>query len=235
MLELIWNDFLYRPVFNFLIFIYNNWTDQNMGWAIISLTVVLRLGLLPLTILSEMSKSKNEKLEKDLMKLQKEFSYDPVLQKQEVRRALKKRKVKPWAKTVSLGIQALVFVLLYQVFIQGITGDRMAKMLYAAVDFPGNINNMFYGFDLLQIHDLVWSGAVGLFLAAEIYFDFRKHKSVLGRPDMFYFVLFPLSVFIFLWALPLVKSLFVLTSVLFGFIVHRIIHLFVPKPKEKTT
>ena len=221
-----WNIYLYEPVFNFLIWIYNNWADGNMGWAVIYLTATLRFALLPLTILSERNKAKNAEVEIELAKLAKEFQYDRVAQKQEIRRRLKLRRIQPWAKALSLAVQALVFLLLYQVFISGITGQRMLKTLYSFVDFPGTINNIFYGFHLKDSHDFVWSGIVGIWLLLEIYIGFKKRKGDLRRGDLFYFIFFPLGVFLFLWALPMVKSLFVLTSMVFSFIVHMMLKPF---------
>lgn len=232
MLEL-WNTYLYEPVFNFLIWIYNNWADGNMGWAVIYLTISLRVLILPLTILSERNKAKNEEVEREILQLAKEFNYDKVAQKHEIRRRLKQRRIQPWAKALSLGIQALVFVLLYQVFIGGITGQRMLKTLYSFVDFPGTINNLFYGFHLKDAHDIVWSGIVGVWLLVEILIDFQKRKNGLGRGDLFYFIFFPLGVFVFLWALPMVKSLFVLTSMVFSLVVHTITKPFFSLGTEK--
>ncbi len=228
-----WNTYLYEPVFNFLIWIYNNWADGNMGWAVIYLTASLRLLLLPLTILSERNKAKNAEVEAELAKLAGEFKYDKVAQKQEIRRRLKLRRIQPWAKALSLAVQALVFVLLYQVFVSGIAGQRMLKTLYSFVDFPGTINAIFYGFNLKETHDIFWSGIVGIWLLIEIYIGFKKRKGDLRRGDLFYFIFFPLGVFIFLWALPMVKSLFVLTSMVFSFIVHIALMPFFSQKKAK--
>lgn len=215
-----WNVFLYQPLFNGLIWLYNTWADGNMGWAIVYLTILLRVALLPLTIVGEYNDRKNQDLHIQVQKLAKEFHYDAVQQKEEIRRMLRKRRVKPWAKTVSLGIQGLVLVLLYQVFLGGITGERMMKTLYPIVDFPGAINNNFYGFDLAMQHNVFWAAIVAVWLAAEIYIEFRAKKHMLDRPDLFYFVLLPLAVFFFLWILPMAKSLFILTSIIFSAIVH---------------
>ena len=221
MLQAIWTEGLFRPVFNFLIWIYNNWTNVNMGWAIVYLTIVLRLVLLPLTLIGERGKIRNEELVTELRGVEKTYSNDPVLQKEEMRRILKQRRVKPWAKAFVLGVQALVFILLYQVFVRGITGERMLAVLYDAVDFPGVINTDFYGFDLSARRDLMWSGAVGVFLYLQIYLESRKHKVRVHRGDLVYFLLFPLVVFLVLWWLPMVKSLFILTSLVFSAIVYQ--------------
>jgi membrane protein insertase Oxa1/YidC/SpoIIIJ len=228
-----WNSYLYEPVFNFLIWIYNNWADGNMGWAVIYLTATLRLALLPLTIISERNKAKNAEVEEEIGRLAKDFHYDRVAQKQEIRRRLRLRRVQPWAKALSLAVQALVFVLLYQVFISGITGQRMLKTLYSFVDFPGTINNIFYGFNLKAVHDIFWSGVVGIWLLVEIYIEFKSSKRDLRRGDLFYFIFFPLGVFIFLWMLPMVKSIFVLTSMVFSVAVHMLLKPFFSHKKAK--
>lgn len=217
----IWNVFLYEPVFNGLIWIYNNWANQNMGWSIVYLTVLLRGALLPFTLVSEKARASNAELEKELERLNKELANDPILRKEEIRRVLKTRKVKPWAKAVVLGIQGLVLVLLYQVFLRGITGEKILHILYPTIEFPGKINTLFYGFDLGAYYDWRWAGAVAVFLMLEIYIEFRRRKGGLDKSDLSYFVLFPCAVFLTLYFLPMVKSLFILTSIVFSAIVHQ--------------
>ena len=118
-------------------------------------------------------------------------------------------------------MQALVLVLLYQVFLRGITGEKILKILYKGVEFPGKINTYFYGFDLGMTHDFIAAGIVGMFLLVSIYVDYKKHKYVLRKSDLAYFLLYPLATFFVLWLLPMVKSLFILTSMLFSVMIHQ--------------
>jgi len=161
MLETIWNNLLFQPMFNVLIWLYENWAHSNLGWAVVYLTIGLRVLLLPLTFITEKNKTKNLELVGEMKRIDKEFHDDPVLKKQEARKILKQRKMSPWAKVASLGVQALVLVLLYQVFLRGITGEKLIKFLYEWVDFPGSINVMFFGFDLGVCGAVI--GADGLF------------------------------------------------------------------------
>ncbi len=223
MLSTLWNVYLYQPLFNFLIWIYNNWTNMNFGWAVIYLTIVLRVLLLPLSLVSERNRVRNAELSAEIQRITKEYHGDAVLRKEEIRRVLKKRHVQPWAKIIVLGIQVLVLVLLYQVFLRGITGEKILKILYPSVEFPGVINLNFYGFNLAQRYDVIWPGAVGLWLFLEIYFEFRHNKRTgLKKGDLLFFFLFPAAVFLLLWYLPMVKSLFILTSMLFSLIIAQI-------------
>ena len=230
MFSLLWHDYLYQPVFNALIWIYNNWTTANFGWAVVYLTIILRAILLPFTIIDERGKAKNKLLIVEIEKIAKSFPNDPILRKEEIRRVLRNRQIKPWAKTVVLGIQALVLVLLYQVFLRGITNDKIVKILYPFIDYPGVINVKFYGFDLGARHDYLWAGAVALWLLVEIYLSYRKRRAI-NKSDLAYFLIFPVFIFFLLWWLPMVKSLFILTSMLFSVIVGWFIQrIFQPKP-----
>lgn len=213
-----WNDYLYQPVFNLLIWIYNNWSDQNLGWSIVYLTILLRLALLPFTIVTEQGKVKNQELTEEVKRIDREFARDPILKKQEIRKVLRKRQVYPWAKFISIGVQAVVFILLYQVFLRGITGDKIMKILYPWIDFPGKINTFFYGFDLAKRFDIIFPGVVAIWLAVEIYVMMKG--KIAKSSDLLYFFAFPGFVFVALWWLPAVKSLFILTSMAFSVIVH---------------
>lgn len=229
----IWNDILYQPLFNVLIWIYNNWTTQNMGWAVVYLTILLRIALIPLSIIQISNQKRNEALLQEMKKVDAEFKNDQVMKKQQIRELLKKRKVSPWAKFLSLGIQGLVLVLLYQVFLQGISGEKILKTLYTFIDFPGTINTQFFGFDLRMRHDVVWPLLVSLGIFLENYTEYRQRKLSFTKADLSYFTLFPLAIFFILWMLPMVKSLFVLTSIIFSAIFDSILsHVF--RPQEKT-
>lgn len=214
----IWNTFLFQPLYNLLIFIYNNWTDQNLGWAIIYLTMLLRVVLLPLTVISFLNERKNKALDAEVQQMAKQFQHDPVLQKAEVRRLLKTKKVSPWAKAVSLGVQALVVVLLYEVFLFGLKGNRILEYLYPWVEYPGNINTLFFGFDIGSNHSIIWAGIVAIWLFIESFIDIRSERA-LEKRDLTFLILFPAAVFFFLWYLPIMKSLFFLATMFFGMVV----------------
>lgn len=232
MFEFIWNEILYQPLFNVLIWMYNNVTDHNLGWSVILLTLALRVFMLPLSIISEYNRVRNQELAAEIETAGQDFKFDPVLRKEYVRKLVRARKVHPWAKTLGLAVQLLVLLLLYQVFWRGITGEKLITYLYDWVDFPGTINIMFYGFNLAADHDIVWAGIVAVLMLVEVYLEVRRNKNAPTKSDLLYFILFPLATFYLLWILPMVKSLFVLTSILFSAIVNPLLHSAM-KPKKK--
>lgn len=230
-----WNEFLYRPLFNFLIWMYNNWTEGNMGWAIVCLTVFLRLALLPFTIIAERNKIRNRVLVDEIKRIEKGYQKDPILKNQEIRRVLKDKRIRPWSSVISLGAQLLVLLLLYQVFMRGIAGERVRilRLLYDFVDYPGTINTLFYGFELNATHDWFWAGLVMVFLMLYIYGEYHQYKVKLTKGDLAYFLLFPILTFMVLYYLPMVKSLFVLTSLVISLVIHvLVVAFFKPKVEE---
>jgi len=211
----IWFSYLYQPLLNFLVWIYNNLAGQNMGWAVIILTLFLRFALLPLSLISQRDVVRQKEVEKEAARAVEIFKKDPVARKEEYRRIMRRNRISPWAKVIVLGIQFLVLIILYQVFIGGIFGERLVSVLYQSVGFPGTINNNFYGHDIGTRHDAAWAGIVAIYLV--VYFLIQKFSDKSWeRSEAIFLVLFPFFVFTALWILPMAKSLFILTSMLFS-------------------
>lgn len=197
------------------------------------LTIFLRILLLPLSIISERNAMKQENFEVEADVKLKSFKHDAVAQKEELKKVMKKYHISPWAKVVSLLAQILVLVLLYQVFVRGITGEKIIKILYPwMVDFPGKINTLFYGFEIGKIHDSLWAGVVALYLFGSIFFE-NRHRKKWETGQVIYLVVFPLFTFGILWILPMVKSLFILTTILFSDILTTLRHILFPVKKPK--
>lgn len=215
----IWHEYLFLPVFNILIYLYNGAALQNMGLAVIYLTLILRVVLLPFSIISIWKQHFYSKLGEEAAKIAEAYKNDPILQKQEIREFLKKHRVNPWSKAIVLGVQALTLILLYQVFLGGIRGQKLDE-LYHWVMRPDFVNTVFWKFELGE-RSIIWPLVVAAFLFFEISWEQREKKVVLQNSDIVYRFLFPLFVFVMLYILPMVKSLFILTSLLFSFIVIR--------------
>jgi len=210
----LWHDVLYQPLLNALFFLYGTVASENIGVAVIELTVLIRIVLLPLSLVSERKAARLSALSQEIAESTAHFKNDPVKQREETRRILRKNRVNPWAKVVVLGVQVLVLVLLYQVFVGGM---RTAKLvdLYPFVRKPDFINTLFLGFDVAA-RNVWWAVAVGVVLFIEIIIAQREHRQTLERRDVFYRYAFPIASAVVLAQLPMVKSIFILTSMAFG-------------------
>lgn len=222
-MEFIWHQYLFQPLFNALIFIYNNFTFFNMGLAVIYLTIALRICLLPLSILEGKSPKFYNELANAMKEVEKDYPNDIVKQKEIIKEILRKNRVHPWAKVISLGIQLLVLILLYQVFMGGI--QQKFESLYSFVPKPDFVYTSFLWFDISQ-RDFYISILVGIILFLEITIVQRNKKALLTNRDIVYRIIFPVFSFLALYILPSVKSIFILTSILFSFIIIAIQNLF---------
>jgi len=210
----LWHDYLYQPLLNLLFFLYDRFAGESIAIAVIELTVMVRLVLLPFSILSERKRSRLAALSERIEAVTKHFKNDRVKQREETRKLLKAHRVNPWAKVVALGAQLLVFLLLYQVFLGGLTDAKLLD-LYPSVRRPDLVNVMFLGFNVAR-PNIWWAIAVGVLLFLEIVIDQASRRHTLDRRDIFYRYAFPLAVVLVLTQLPMVKSLFLLTSMAFS-------------------
>lgn len=213
-----WHNFLYIPLLNVLVWLYNGPAHENIVWSVVLLTLLLRFLLLPLTIISEANKGKYEKMKDQFVEINNKFHNDQVQKKDEIRKLLKKHKFSPWAKATVLVVQVLVFVVLYQVFLGGVRGKISASVLYSWVDLPIYINTDFYGFNAAE-SSLFWSLAAAFLLLFDVLQEQKHQRGRLTKKDLFYTILFPGSVFVFLWILPMVKSIFIITTLLFSIVI----------------
>lgn len=207
----LWNNYLYVPGFNLLILTYLNFANFNLGTAIIIITVMLRITLLPFSIMEERGKLNSQEAAKEISDIRQSFKNDPVKLKEMIREALKRRKIYPWAKAISLIFQALVLLLLYQIFLGGINTEEKIHLLYPGVPRPDFINTNFLGLDLAQ-HNLSLAIIVGIYLFVSIMFSFWQRGFKVSKREQIFSILFPVSIAFALSLLPSVKSLFVLTS-----------------------
>jgi YidC/Oxa1 family membrane protein insertase len=213
----IWRDLLVEPLLNVLILLYNTLAFGNLGVAVIELTVLLRLALFPLTFVDEKKKAAYAKLDGEVARVQQAFKNDEVAAHEQVRELLAKHRVDPWAKTAVLLIQLLVLLVLYRVFLNGINANLGG--LYSWVPHPQMpINTLFFGFDI-GTRSLYWAMAVGIMLYLDIVAEQREVEHLLGKQDAVFRYAFPIMTVVVLSLLPMVKAVFILTSMVFSMLI----------------
>ncbi len=224
---LFWHKFIFQPLFNFLLYLYQYHTAFNMGWAVVYMTVLLRLALLPFSIMTEQSKAFYRRINAKVAETQRDFADDHVKQRQEIRRLLKENKIRPWTRLVVLLFHVVILVALYQVFVGGLTGGKILENLYRGIPRPDFINTNWMCLDRLHGRwcvdiaesNLPFAALVALVLFTEITLSQRGQRGKLAQTEVVYRVLFPGFTFVALALLPSVKSLFILTSLLFSIII----------------
>lgn len=138
---------LYIPIYNLLMYLVAVIPGHQVAWAIIIVTVVIRLALLPSSIKASKSQLEMQKLQPELNALRAKYKGDQQKQSQEMMKLYKEHKVSPFGSCLPLIIQLVVLVIFYRVIMIGFNLDRL-DLLYSFVPKPNEINLHFFGIDV---------------------------------------------------------------------------------------
>jgi len=148
------NEILYRPLFNALIFLYNTIAFQDLGIAIIILTVLIRAALWPSQGKALRSQRALQKLQPELEKIRTKYK-DKQKQTQETLEFYKRNKISPFSSCLPTLIQLPIIIALYQVFRHSMDGSSL-DALYPFISRPETINSISLGIlDLSQPNKIV--------------------------------------------------------------------------------
>lgn len=92
----------------------------NYGWAIILLTIVVRVPFIPILNKSQQSMKKMQKIQPMMAELKEKYKKDPVKMQKETMALYKKYKVNPVGGCLPMFLQIPVFIALYNVLLKAI-------------------------------------------------------------------------------------------------------------------
>lgn len=140
---------LYKPLFNALIFLVWLIPGNNVGVAIIILTLLMRIILLPTSINATRQQKRMKDLQPEIQALQEKYKADRQKQSQELMAFYRQNKINPLGSCLPLLIQLPILLILYYVFINGLSTERF-DLLYAFTPRPEQIKTFFLGLDLAK-------------------------------------------------------------------------------------
>lgn len=149
----LYNEILYRPLFNGLIFLYNI-AGHDFGIAIIILTLVIRGLLYPLSQKAIKSQKEMQELQPKIKEVQQKYKGDREKQSLALMALYKEHKVNPASGCFPILIQLPILFALFSVFRHGFDPSRLSA-LYSFVANPGVINPVFLGLIDLSKKSLV--------------------------------------------------------------------------------
>lgn len=217
----LFNEALYRPLFNGLIFLYNIIPWHDFGLAIILLTLIIRLILYPLNQKAIKSQKAMSRLQPQIKEVQNKFKNDRVKQSQALMELYKANKINPASGCLPLLIQLPILIALYQVFWNGLKPESL-KNLYFFIVRPEVVSPLFLG--LIDLSKSNWPMAI---LAGV--FTYVQSKMMIPTPSaasqpgdfssllnkqMLYFM--PLFTVFIAWKLPAGLVLYWIVITVFG-------------------
>lgn len=131
-----YNQFIYQPILSTLTWLYSA-MGNNLGFAIIALTLLIRSILIPFTLPQMKSAKKMAALKPELDALKRKHGNDSKLLQQKTLELYQKNKINPAAGCLPFIAQFVVLIALYQVFMNTLGGNGM-----------GDITSQFLWWDL---------------------------------------------------------------------------------------
>lgn len=140
----LFHTLLTQPLFNALVALYSYVTFEDLGLAIILLTIIIRFILYPLFYKALRSQSIMQKIQPEIAKIQKEFKGDREQQATKMMALWKENKVNPFASFGLIFVQLPIFFAMYKVFSNGFSAESFTN-LYPFLSAPEHINSISLG------------------------------------------------------------------------------------------
>lgn len=219
-----WSAFFYQPIYNVLIFLTAKLPYHDLGFAIILLTMIIRIILLVPSQKALKSQKKMQELQPKLEEIKEKHKGDQQRISVETMELWKTHKVNPFGSCLPLLIQFPVFIALFYVVGSGLNPDH-AHLLYSgfvAVAF-NEINTNFLGIlELTKPNTFVLPLIVGLLQFIQMKMTMKKNTPKVGKKSdmdmansaMVYVM--PVMVAFITVSVPAAAGLYWATSTLFG-------------------
>lgn len=169
----IFHTFLYQPIFNLLIFLYDILPGADIGFAIIALTILIKLFLWPFMSKSLKSQKALQELQPKIEELKEKYANDREALAKKMMELYQNEKVNPLSSCLPVLVQLPILIALYRVLFQGFGPETLVE-LYSFVHNPGTINNIFLGVLDLSLPSLYLAMLAG-------YFQFMQTRMLMSR------------------------------------------------------
>lgn len=144
------NNFLTEPIYNAIVFLYGVFPLAEAGLAIISITIIVRLILYPLSKKAVTAQYEMQKLAPDLASIKEKYKNN---QEELAKRTLalyKERGVNPFSGILVLLIQLPVIFALYHIFVSTGFPQINYDLLYPFISAPESVSAFFLGINLVE-------------------------------------------------------------------------------------
>jgi YidC/Oxa1 family membrane protein insertase len=213
----LYNEVIYRPILNLLIFLYNTVAAHDIGFAIIFVTIAIRLILAPFLHRSLKQQKAMNALQPKLNELRETHKDNKEAQAKAMMDLYKEHKVNPLSSCLPMLVQLPVLIALYQVLIKALNGNLAG--LYNFVANPGTINPKFLGIVDLSHPDIVFALVAGLlqYVQTRMMMPKTANQDPTAKAlNLQALYLFPVITVIFAWRLPSGLPLYWIVNTLFA-------------------
>src|ERR1035441_7080466 len=141
----LYQQILYRPILNLLVFFYQTIAFHDLGIAIILVTLFIRLILYPFFHTGAKQQMLMQRIQPKIKEIQTKHKDDRDQQAKALMELYKEHGVNPFSGILLLVIQIPILLTFYWVIRSGV-GTVQLTGLYSFVAVPHSINTIFLGF-----------------------------------------------------------------------------------------
>ncbi len=160
MIEL-FNTILYQPIFNLLVYLYNTIALQDVGIAIIIITILIKIILHPLMVKSIKAQKALQELQPKMAALKKKYKNNQEALGKDMMKLYKQEKISPASSCLPLLVQMPFLIAVFRVFKNGFHEESL-NLLYPFVDNPGSLDPIAFGFINLQESNIFLAISAGI-------------------------------------------------------------------------
>jgi len=217
------HTYIFIPLFNTLIFLYQNATAESLGVAIILLTLLIRFILFPLFYKSAKSQIVMNKLQPLIQKIQHDHKDNKEKQAKALMDLYRNNNVNPFMSILMVFAQIPIFIGLYQLFSRVDFSSIPINELYSFVSIPEHINTLFLGLIDLQNRSMLMVGLAAIaqyFQGTSALPKTEKGKELSTAEKMAKQMVYmgPAFTLLILWQLPSALGLYWLVTSVFSIV-----------------
>ncbi len=162
MVSSVFHAIIYNPLYNGLVYLVGILPGNDMGLAVIILTVIVRVVIYPLSRRAVQAQIDMKKIAPEIDALKEKHKNDREAQSRAIFALYKERDVHPFASFGLLLIQLPILFALYWIFARGGLPHIDTGLLYSFVSAPGAINMQFLGLFDMAGHSIILAALAAL-------------------------------------------------------------------------
>jgi YidC/Oxa1 family membrane protein insertase len=208
---------IYQPILNLTIFLYATIGFGDLGVAIVAMTLLVRVALLPLSMRMARSQKAMAELTPHIEKIKEQFKGNTTAQSEAVMKLYKERGVNPLMGCLPLLLQLPILIGVYRVFLNIFKPETLG-LLYGFIPHPEAINHFLFG--VLDISKgnpiLAILAGVAQFLQAKSMASQQQASGQAATMSRQMTYLLPVMIVVIGWNLPAGLALYWITTSLWS-------------------
>jgi YidC/Oxa1 family membrane protein insertase len=137
---------LYKPLYNLLVWLIDVLPHADIGFAVIILTIIVKVLLFPLSKKAIKTQLLMKEIEAPIKELREQYKDNPQELAHKTLELYRQKGVNPFASILLILIQLPVIIALYFVFAKAGLPAINSDLLYSFVSYPEQIQTTFLGF-----------------------------------------------------------------------------------------